>query len=96
MSPSHCGASRPTERTPHGRPQPYDQVRLNPAAAGIAPGTVVVIADTVDDEPGTYVAWHLEDHSDYQDWAAAVTAADIHTITRITDTGDVRTWTPSP
>ncbi|MFF3726875.1 DUF6211 family protein [Streptomyces erythrochromogenes] len=77
-------------------PQPYDQVRLNPAAAGITPGTVVVIADTVDDEPGAYVVWHLEDHPDYQDWAATVTAADIHTITRITATGDVRAWTPSP
>ncbi|MFC9816082.1 DUF6211 family protein [Streptomyces virginiae] len=80
-------------------PQPYDQVRLHPAPAhthGIDPTTTLVIADTVDGQPGTYVLWHLDTHPDHHDWAAAVTTADIHTLTRITTAGDVRTWTPSP
>ncbi|MFG2753918.1 DUF6211 family protein [Streptomyces xanthophaeus] len=78
-------------------PQPYDLVRLHPAnTADTSPDTALIIADTVDNHPGTYVVWHLQDHPDHQDWAATVTRTDIATITRSTTTGDVHTWTPSP
>ncbi|MFF5808243.1 DUF6211 family protein [Streptomyces sp. NPDC012746] len=76
-------------------PQPGDLVHLHPGTAGTDPATQLIIADIVEDEPGTYVLWHLDSHPDYQDWAAAVTRSDIALIIR-TAPGSVRTWTPSP
>ncbi|MFD8146105.1 DUF6211 family protein [Streptomyces sp. NPDC059708] len=80
-------------------PQPYDLVRLHPASAataGTTPATTLIIADIVEDQPGTYEVWHLADHPDHHDWAAAVTLDDLAAITRSTATGDVHTWTLSP
>ncbi|MFE3557281.1 DUF6211 family protein [Streptomyces sp. NPDC059193] len=83
----------PTQTT---HPQPYDLVRLHPGnPLGIPAGTTLIIADTVDSTIGLYEVWHLDSHPDYQDWAAAVTAADIALITRA-EAGAVRTWTPAP
>lgn len=81
---------------PHTEPQPYDLVHLRPGnEAGADPATPLILADTIEDQPGTYVVWHLDTHPRHQDWAAAVTAADIATITRH-ERGSVHTWTPSP
>ncbi|MFJ5811738.1 DUF6211 family protein [Streptomyces sp. NPDC093093] len=79
---------------PDNAPQPYDHVHLHPDnRLGVDPRTPFLVADT--EPPGTYTLWHLADHPEHHDWAAAVTLDDIALAVRVTTT-DTRTWTPTP
>ncbi|GGX36416.1 DUF6211 family protein [Streptomyces chryseus] len=77
-------------------PQPYDIVTLKAGnAAGVSPATPLVIVELVEHSPGVLEVYRMKDDPAYQDWAAAITAADIEIITRYSGTG-VRQWAPTP
>ncbi|MFF1560933.1 DUF6211 family protein [Streptomyces sp. NPDC058279] len=76
------------------RPQPYDHVHLRPGnPLGAEPATPYLVVDVLDTHPRIYELWHLPDHPRHQDWAGAVTLADITLAIRVT-TDDTRIWAP--
>lgn len=86
----------PTTPTGPEAPAPYDLIRLVPGnPLGVDPGTLLIIADTVDNAPGVYEVHHQDTHPGYMDWAGAVTVEDIATVLRITDT-TAYSWSPRP
>ncbi|WP_331718304.1 DUF6211 family protein [Streptomyces sp. NBC_00134] len=60
-----------------------DLVRLRPGnPQGTDPRDWLMVVDLVEHLPGVFEVWHQPDHPDHQDWAAAITAADVAEIIR--------------